>query len=160
VIQPERDAVLIFCDGGARGNPGPAAIGAVVLDPSTAPPTRLATVSERIGSTTNNVAEYRALIAGLEAARAFPSRRVIVRADSMLVIRQVEGAWKVKQPHLRPLCDEARALLRAYDQVDLGHVPRAQNADADALVNAALDAPDPAAGPTAGAATRRWSDRG
>jgi ribonuclease HI len=160
VTTPERDAVLIFCDGGARGNPGPAAIGAVVLDPATTPPTRLATVSERIGSTTNNVAEYRALIAGLEAARAFPSRRVIVRADSMLVIRQVEGAWKVKQAHLRPLCDEVRALLAPYEQVDLGHVPRAQNADADALVNAALDAPDPGADPMPGAATRRWSDRG
>ena len=149
-----RDAVLIFCDGGARGNPGPAAIGAVVLDPATSPPTRLATVSERIGSTTNNVAEYRALIAGLEAAREFPARRVIVRADSMLVIRQVEGAWKVKQAHLRPLVEEARKLLRAYDVVDLGYVPRAENADADALVNAALDAPDP------GAARDSWADRG
>jgi ribonuclease HI len=156
VSTPERDAVLVFCDGGARGNPGPAAIGAVVLDPSTSPPTRLATVSERIGSTTNNVAEYRALIAGLEAARGFPSRKVIVRADSMLVIRQVEGAWRVKQPHLRPLLDEARALLAGYEEVDLGHVPREQNADADALVNAALDVPEPGAG----AATRRWSDRG
>jgi ribonuclease HI len=156
VSTPERDAVLVFCDGGARGNPGPAAIGAVVLDPSTSPPTRLATVSERIGSTTNNVAEYRALIAGLEAARGFPSRKVIVRADSMLVIRQVEGAWRVKQPHLRPLLDEARALLAGYEEVDLGHVPREQNADADALVNAALDVPEPATG----AASRRWSDRG
>jgi ribonuclease HI len=154
VTEATREAVLIFCDGGARGNPGPAAIGAVVLDPSTSPPTRLATVSERIGSTTNNVAEYKALIAGLEAAREFPSRRVIVRADSMLVIRQVEGAWKVKQAHLRPLVDEARKLLRAYEDVDLGHVPRAQNADADALVNAALDAPDP------GRARDSWVDRG
>jgi ribonuclease HI len=160
VTTPERDAVLIFCDGGARGNPGPAAIGAVVLDPSTTPPTRLATVSERIGSTTNNVAEYRALIAGLEAAQEFPSRRVIVRADSLLVVKQVEGAWKVKQPHLRPLCDEARALLAAYEEVDLGHVPRAQNADADALVNAALDAPEAGPGSMSGASGPRWSDRG
>ena len=142
MTEPERDAVVVYCDGGARGNPGPAAIGAVLLDPSTTPPTRLATVSERIGSTTNNVAEYRALIAGLEAARQFPSRRIIVRADSMLVVKQVEGEWRVKQPHLRPLLDDARRLLRAYDEVDIGHVPRAQNADADALVNAALDAPE------------------
>ena len=142
MTEPERDAVVVYCDGGARGNPGPAAIGAVLLDPSTTPPTRLATVSERIGSTTNNVAEYRALIAGLEAARRFPSRRIVVRADSMLVVKQVEGEWRVKQPHLRPLLDDARRLLRAYDEVDLGHVPRAQNADADALVNAALDAPE------------------
>jgi ribonuclease HI len=144
----EREAVTVYADGGARGNPGPAAIGAVVLDPSTDPPTRLAAVSERIGSTTNNVAEYKALIAGLQAARAFPSRRVIVRADSMLVVRQVEGAWRVKQPHLRPLLDEVRKLLRAYEEVDIAHVPRAQNADADMLVNAALDAPEaPPPGP-------------
>jgi ribonuclease HI len=137
------DAILIFFDGGSRGNPGPAAIGAVVLDPSTTPPTRLAAVSEYIGSTTNNVAEYRALIAGLEAAREFAARRAIVRGDSMLVLKQVEGAWRVKQPHLRPLLDEVRTLLLPYDHVDLGHVPREQNADADLLVNAALDALDP-----------------
>ena len=133
------DRVLIYCDGGARGNPGPAAIGAVVLDPATAPPTRLATVSERIGSTTNNVAEYRALIAALEAARPFGARAVEVRADSMLVIEQVAGRWKVKQAHLRPLRDEARALLADYEEVELHHVPRARNTDADALVNAAFD---------------------
>jgi ribonuclease HI len=133
------EIVRIFCDGGARGNPGPAAIGAVVLDPSTSPPTRLATVSERIGSTTNNVAEYRAVIAGLEAAKPFRARAVQVRADSMLVIEQLAGRWKVRQPHLRPLHAEARALLAEYEHVDLAHVPRAQNADADALVNAALD---------------------
>ncbi len=134
--------VVVYCDGGSRGNPGPSAIGAVVLDPTSDPPRRLATVSERIGITTNNVAEYRALIAGLEAAAPFHARRVRVRADSKLVVEQVKGTWKVKQPHLRPLLDEARTLLRAYAEVDLQHVPRAQNADADALVNAALDAPD------------------
>ena len=133
------DRVLIFADGGSRGNPGPAAIGAVVLDPSTAPPARLATVSERIGSTTNNVAEYRAVIAGLEAAREFPAHEVQVRADSKLVIEQLAGRWRVKQEHLRPL--HARgALLQTYTSVDLAHVPREQNTDADLLVNAALDA--------------------
>ena len=132
--------VVVFCDGGSRGNPGPAAIGAVVLDPSSDPPRRLATVSERIGVTTNNVAEYRALIGGLEAAAPYRARRVRVRADSKLVVEQVKGAWKVKQPHLRPLLEQARALLATYAEVDVQHVPRAQNADADALVNAALDA--------------------
>jgi ribonuclease HI len=135
-----RDEVIVYCDGGARGNPGPAAIGAVVLDPSTAPPTRLAVVSERIGETTNNVAEYRAVIAGLEAARAFPSRVIRVRADSMLVVEQLAGRWKVKQAHLRPLYSRALALLEEYPEVDLQHVRREQNVDADALVNAALDA--------------------
>ena len=133
------DEVTIFCDGGARGNPGPAAIGAVVTDPTTDPPTQLATVSERIGFATNNVAEYRALIAGLQAARPFHAPVVHVRADSMLVIRQLEGAWRVKQPHLRPLHAEAKALLDEYEVVDLAHVPREQNEDADLLVNAALD---------------------
>ena len=133
------DRVLIYCDGGARGNPGPAAIGAVILDPATTPPTRLATVSERIGSTTNNVAEYRALIAALEAARPFGASDVEVRADSMLVIEQVAGRWKVRQAHLRPLLAEARALLADYEHVELRHVPRERNVDADALVNAALD---------------------
>ena len=135
-----RDEVVVYCDGGARGNPGPAAIGAVVLDPSTSPPTRLAVVSERIGNTTNNVAEYEALIAGLEAALNFPSRVVRVRADSKLVIEQLEGRWRVRQDHLRPLHARARALLDRFEQTDLQHVRREENVDADALVNAALDA--------------------
>ena len=135
------DEVVIYCDGGSRGNPGPSAIGAVVLDPSTEPPRRLATVSARIGVTTNNVAEYRALIAGLEAAAPFGAQLVRVRADSKLVVEQVKGRWKVKQPHLRPLLEEARKLLAGYEEVDVQHVPRAENAAADALVNAALDAP-------------------
>jgi len=135
-----RDEIVVLCDGGARGNPGPAGIGALVLDPATDPPTRLATVSEAIGETTNNVAEYRALIAGLTAAAAFPARRLRVRADSKLVIEQVAGRWKVRQAHLRPLRDEARRLLDRYEQVDLGHVPRERNVDADALANAAMDA--------------------
>ena len=137
IVRPE---LLIYCDGGARGNPGPAAIGAVVLDPSTNPPTRLATVSESIGVATNNVAEYRALIAALEAAREFPARGVRIRADSQLVVRQLEGRYKVKQPHLRPHFERARALLAEYEHVELTHVRREENTEADALVNAALDA--------------------
>lgn len=132
--------VLIHADGGARGNPGPAAIGAVVLDPTTSPPTPLTTVSERIGVTTNNVAEYRAVIAGLEAAAPYRARVLRLRADSMLVIRQLEGRWRVKHANLRPLHAQARALLEGYEVVDLAHVPREQNVDADLLVNAALDA--------------------
>ena len=111
-----------------------------MYDPTTTPPRRLTTVSERIGVTTNNVAEYRALIAGLEAAAPFGARRVRVRADSKLVVEQLRGAWRVRQPHLRPLYEEARRLLSRYEHVDLAHVPREQNEDADALVNAALDA--------------------
>lgn len=139
-MSAEREVVAVHADGGARGNPGPAAIGAIVVDPTTQPPTRLATISERIGVATSNVAEYRAVIAGLEAAQDFPSRMLRLRADSMLVIRQLEGVWKVKKAHLRPLHERARELLDAYEKVDLAHVPREQNADADLLVNAALDA--------------------
>jgi ribonuclease HI len=135
-----REALLLYCDGGARGNPGPAAIGAVVLDPATEPPATLATVSRRIGIATNNVAEYGALIAGLEAASGFPAREMHVRADSQLMIRQLEGRYKVKDAKLRPLYQRARELLSKYERVDLQHVPREENIVADALVNAALDA--------------------
>jgi ribonuclease HI len=134
------DTVIVQCDGGARGNPGPAAIGAVVLDGTVDPPTVLTTVSECIGVATNNVAEYEALIAGLEAAKPYEARKIVVRADSQLLIRQLEGRYKVKSEHLQPLYTKARALLHGYVEVDLGHVRREQNADADALVNAALDA--------------------
>jgi ribonuclease HI len=132
--------VTVYCDGGSRGNPGPAAIGAVVLDATTDPPVEVAKVSEYIGETTNNVAEYRALIAGLEAAAPLHAHTLHVRADSLLVIKQLRGEYRVKNESLRGLHAEARALLRTYRVVDLQHVPRAQNAEADALVNAALDA--------------------
>jgi ribonuclease HI len=137
---PDRPAeVLISCDGGARGNPGPAAIGAVVWDASTDPPTRFATVSETIGVTTNNVAEYKACIAGLRAAAPLRARRVRVRADSQLMIKQLAGEYRVRQAHLVPLHAEATRLLQEYEEVDLRYVPREENVDADALVNAALD---------------------
>jgi ribonuclease HI len=135
-----RGRLIVACDGGARGNPGPAAIGAVVFDPATDPPGILASVSETIGVATNNVAEYRAVIAGLEAALAFAPEAVEVRADSMLVIRQLEGAYRVKHPGLQPLWREARDLLSRFPSVILRHVPREANVEADALVNAALDA--------------------
>jgi ribonuclease HI len=134
------DTIRVHCDGGARGNPGPAGIGALVVDPSREPPAILARVSEAIGVATNNVAEYRALIAGLEAAAPFAARRIEVRADSKLVVEQVAGRWKVKQAHLEPLRSRACDLLRAYEEVDLRHVPREANTDADLLANAAMDA--------------------
>lgn len=131
-------ALLIACDGGARGNPGPAAIGAVVRDAESGE--LLASVSERIGVATNNVAEYQALVRALEEAERFGARAVTVRADSQLLVRQLEGAYRVKQAHLRPLYERASALLSAYEDVELQHVPREENVEADALVNAALDA--------------------
>lgn len=131
-------ALVIASDGGSRGNPGPAAIGAVVRDAESGE--LLASVSECIGVTTNNVAEYRALVAALELAAPFQARRVVARADSQLLIRQLEGAYRVKQAHLRPLFERARDLLGSYEEVVLEHVRREDNAEADALVNAALDA--------------------
>jgi ribonuclease HI len=136
------DELLLYCDGGSRGNPGPSAIGAVVWDPSTEPPTLVAEVSECIGVTTNNVAEYKALIAGLEAVAHLRARVMHVRADSLLVINQLRGEWKVKHAGMKPLHAEARKLLAEYDVVDLQHVPREENTEADALVNQALDAAD------------------
>jgi len=134
------DELLLYCDGGSRGNPGPAAIGAVVYDATADPPELLASVSECIGITTNNVAEYAALIAGLEAVAHLHARVIRVRADSMLVIKQLRGDWRVKHENMKPLFAEARKLLAAYDVVDLQHVRREMNTEADALVNAALDA--------------------
>jgi len=135
--------VVVFFDGGSRGNPGPAAIGALVVDATAgeggADARVLATVSETIGVTTNNVAEYRAAIAGLDAAHSLGARAVTVRGDSKLVIEQLAGRWKVKQPHLKPLHAQARALLAGFERYELEHVRRERNTDADALVNAALD---------------------
>jgi ribonuclease HI len=134
------DELILYCDGGSRGNPGPSAIGAVVYDAATDPPTLIASVSECIGVTTNNVAEYKALIAGLEAVAHLHARFIHVRADSLLVIKQLRGEWKVKHANIKPLHAEARALLAEYEIVDLQHVPREENTEADALVNQALDA--------------------
>ena len=97
-------------------------------------------MSECIGITTNNVAEYRALIAGLEAVAHLRARIVHVRADSLLMIKQLRGEYRVKNANLRPLHAEASRLLGAYEIADLAHVPREENTEADALVNAALDA--------------------
>jgi ribonuclease HI len=134
------DRLELACDGGARGNPGPAAIGAVVTDPTTDPPTVLAEVSETIGVTTNNVAEYRALLAGLDAAMRFGDDELVVRADSLLVVEQLRGRYKVRDAKLAPLHAAARDKLRHWRRVEVQHVRRELNRHADALVNQALDA--------------------
>ncbi len=129
--------VVVHVDGGARGNPGPAAIGVVVSDPDGAV---LEELGERIGVATNNVAEYRALLRGLERARARDAREIEIVNDSELVARQVTGAYKVKHPAMKPLHGEAIAALREFDRWSIRTVPRADNARADELVNEALDA--------------------
>ncbi len=130
------DEVVVWTDGGARGNPGPAGYGVVVATPGGEV---LAELAEPIGWATNNVAEYRGVIAGLERARALGARRVRVRADSLLVVNQQKGLWKVKHPDLRPLSDETARLARRFDRVIWEHVPRERNRRADALANQAMD---------------------
>ena len=127
--------LVLNVDGGARGNPGPAAIGAVISDPDG---TVLEEIAERIGVATNNVAEYRALLRGVTAARALGAEEVEIIGDSELVARQLTGAYRVKHAALKPLRVE---VLRALNGMrwTIRTVPRAQNSRADALVNAALD---------------------
>jgi ribonuclease H / adenosylcobalamin/alpha-ribazole phosphatase len=131
------DEVVVWSDGGARGNPGPAGFGVVVTTPGG---TVLAQLAEGIGWATNNVAEYRGVIAGLEQALALGARRVRVRADSLLVVNQQNGLWKVRNPALRELWAETRRLAGQFEQVIWEHVPRERNRQADALANQAMDA--------------------
>jgi ribonuclease HI len=128
--------LVLHVDGGARGNPGPAAIGVVVSD---ADGNVLDERAERIGVATNNVAEYRALLSGLERARELGADEVEIIGDSELVARQVTGEYKVKHPSMKPLHLQARTQLEGFRSWRFRTVPRAQNARADELVNAALD---------------------
>jgi ribonuclease HI len=128
--------VVVHVDGGARGNPGPAAAAAVISD---AGGQTLGEHAELLGSTTNNVAEYRALLLGLREAKALGAEEVEVIGDSELIAKQVNGEYKVKNANMRPLHAEALAALRDFRSWSIRTVPRAQNADADALVNATLD---------------------
>ena len=131
------DRVTVHVDGGARGNPGPAGIAAVVSDPDGAV---LAEQGQAIGEATNNVAEYRAVLLGLALARELGARRVEIVSDSELVARQIAGRYKVKHEGLKPLHREVMGALRDFDSWSVRSVPRAKNARADALVNGALDA--------------------
>jgi ribonuclease HI len=132
---PER--VVVNVDGGSRGNPGPAAIAAVVATPD-------GEVLERVGATigpaTNNVAEYRAVLLGIERARALGASEVELIGDSELVVRQLRGEYKVKDATLRGLHGEAQVALAGLASWTIRNVPREHNAEADRLVNEALDA--------------------
>ncbi len=130
--------LVVEADGGARGNPGPAGYGAVVRDAESGEV--LVERSGGLGVTTNNVAEYQGVIAGLRAAAELGGTEVDVRLDSKLVVEQLSGRWKIKQPHLRPLAAEATELLGRFRRSTLRWVPRAANAHADRLANAAMDA--------------------
>lgn len=139
--------VIIEADGGSRGNPGPAGFGCVVWAADHA--TVLAEHKQQIGTTTNNVAEYRGLIAGLEEARRLGATEVAVRMDSKLVVEQMTGRWKVKHPAMAELHQQARALASTFDSVDYRWIPREKNKHADRLANEAMD----------GASDPDWSER-
>jgi ribonuclease HI len=128
--------LTVNVDGGARGNPGPAAIGVVVRDRGGEV---LEEVGERIGEATNNVAEYRALLKGIERAAALGGSELELVGDSELVVRQVEGRYKVKNAGMKELHEEVKRALRGFDSWSIRHVRRNDNADADRLVNEALD---------------------
>ena len=132
--------VVVNVDGGSRGNPGPAAIGVVVAEPDGSV---LDEVAETIGVATNNVAEYRALLRGLERARDLGATEIEIVGDSELIARQLTGRYKVKHPAMKPLYLDAMAALRTFEKWRIRTVPRALNAQADALVNAALDGTAP-----------------
>lgn len=129
--------MIVHCDGAARGNPGPAGIGVVVTD---ARGHTVAEIAEGIGPATNNVAEYRAVIAGLRAAADQGARTVLVRSDSRLLVEQLSGRFRVKKPTLVRLHEEARALVKRFDRVTFEHVPREMNRNADRLANQGVDA--------------------
>lgn len=127
---------VLYCDGASRGNPGPASIGFVLLDPDGE---TIVEMGAAIGVQTNNVAEYQALIAGLETARSRGVKDLEVRLDSLLLVRQVTGEFRVKAENLRPLHRRAMALVGEFDRVKVVHVRRHLNERADALANQALD---------------------
>ncbi len=126
----------LFADGGSRGNPGPAASGAVLFAEDGAV---LAEVGEFLGTATNNVAEWHALAIGLRRARELGVDEITIRMDSELVVRQVTGVYRVKHADLIPIHTKVKVLLREFKRYDIGHVPRKQNAAADAVVNQTLD---------------------
>jgi ribonuclease HI len=136
-LAPQRPLrLVVHVDGGARGNPGPAAAACVVSTPEGGV---LAEQVRLLGVTTNNVAEYQALLLGLQYARDLGATQVDVVGDSELIARQVTGAYRVKHESLKPLHRAALAALEQFERWSIRTVPRARNAQADALVNAALD---------------------
>ena len=130
------DLWVVYADGASRGNPGPASFGAVVLDESGR---ELHRVAERIGRATNNVAEYRGAIAGLEAAIALGARRVELRLDSELVVRHLQGRYRVRHPGLKKLFVRTQELRRKLEFLEARSIPRERNRLADSLANHALD---------------------
>jgi ribonuclease HI len=135
---------IVYIDGGSRGNPGPAGYGVVIQDGAGK---TVHTLSESIGKATNNVAEYRALVAALEYVLNQDTSRLQVYCDSELVVRQMQGRYRVQSPDLKPLHALARQLAGRLEQFRIQHLPREQNRLADRLANEAMDGDAPAAQP-------------
>lgn len=134
--QPPTRKLIIHVDGASRGNPGPAAIGVVIRDGRRT----IATISQAIGTTTNNQAEYRAIIAALEKAVAMDASEVELKTDSELMQRQILGRYRVRNEGIKPLYARAKQLIDELPVFTITCIPREQNAEADALANKALDA--------------------
>lgn len=130
------ETIEIYSDGASRGNPGPAALGAVLLS---ADGTELATVSETSGISTNNVAEYKALIEGMRLALSLGYKKAKVKADSELMIKQINKIYKVKNENIKPLYKELEELKNQFTEISFTHVRREANKRADQLANLALD---------------------
>jgi len=128
--------VIVACDGASRGNPGPAGAGAQITD---ADGKVLAEVAEGLGQATNNVAEYTAVIRGLERAHELGAADVLLRSDSQLLINQLIGQYRVKTPHLQPLHRRVRELAARFDSIEFEHVRRERNTEADRLANQGVD---------------------
>ncbi len=128
--------LVLMADGASRGNPGPAGAAAVLLDQAG---NQVAAICRYLGRTTNNVAEYQGLIMGLERAAELGARSLSIRLDSELVVRQMNGQYRVRKNHLKSLYDRARALLQSFSLVDIIHIPRSENRLADSLANQAID---------------------
>jgi ribonuclease HI len=130
--------ILIYTDGGSRGNPGPAACAAVVQSADDGQ--TLLEEGKFLGRATNNVAEYEGILLGLELARRIEARQIEIRSDSELLVRQIVGQYRVKNPGLKPLYDRVRKAIGDFDSVEIRHVRREQNVEADRVVNETLDA--------------------
>jgi ribonuclease HI len=130
--RPAPDLLVIHIDGASRGNPGPAGIGIVIKNESGSV---LFESGQSIGTATNNVAEYRALIAALQAAHSLTSGRLQVYSDSELLVRQIRGEYRIKNPQLRPLFQQAEILISQFQSFSISHIPREQNQEADRLAS-------------------------
>jgi ribonuclease HI len=128
--------LIVACDGAARGNPGPAGIGVHV---TTEDGSLVAEIARGIGEATNNVAEYTAAIEGLSLAQELGARTATLRSDSLLLVNQLTGRYRVKTPHLQPLHRRVRGLAAGFERISFEHVPRERNREADRLANEGVD---------------------